>query len=191
MNLPSRKTNLQRIEKEIVIKKTFMMLILTLFLLVTAGNVFCEEMAKEGTLSGTVTYAGTHKIIPLDKEHFVIKYENFGVRVSDSKKGPFHGMSTHNIGIIYFENGVGRLRGYIFNTDKDGDKVIMEITEEASQPSPKPTSGKAKIIGGTGKFKGIQGSMEYTRRNMRPAAKGTHQAISRGKGTWKIVEPKK
>ncbi len=168
-----------------------MTIMFALLLLITAGTVVGAEMAKEGTLSGTVTYAGTHKIIPLDKEHFVITYENFGVRVSDSKKGPFHGMSTHNVGVMYFENGAGRLRGYIINIDKDGDKVIMELTEEASQLSPKPTSGKSKIIGGTGKFKGIQGSMEYTRRNMRPAEKGTFQAISRGKGTWKIVEPKK
>ena len=100
-------------------------------------------------------------------------------------------MSTRNVGVMYFENGVGRLRGYVFNVDKDGDKVIMELTEEASHLAPKPTSGTAKIIGGTGKFKGIEGNMEYTRRNMRPVAKGTHQSISRGKGTWKIVEPKK
>ena len=171
-------------------KRIILASILALTFLLAFVPISNAEMAKEGTLFGTVTYAGTHKTIPLDKEHFVITYENFGVRVSDSKEGPFHGMSTHNIGIMYFENGVGRLRGYIFNIDKDGDKVIMELTEEASQSSPKPTSGKGKIIGGTGKFKGIQGSMEYTRKNMRPAAKGTHQAISRGTGTWKIIEPK-
>ena len=170
-------------------KKAFMILILTLFLLVTAGNVFCEEMAKEGTLSGTVTYAGPYKIIPLDKENFVITYENFGVRVSDSKKGPFHGMSTHNIGVMYFENGVGRTRGYIFNIDKDGDKVIIELTEEGVPLGPNPVSGKGKIVGGTGKFKGIQGSIEYTRRSMRPAAQGTPQATRRATGTWKIIEP--
>jgi len=164
---------------------------LTFVLLFSFGLVAYGEMAKSGTISGTVTYAGTHKIIPLDKQRVVVTYENFGVRVSDSKSGPFHGMSTHNVGVLYYENGVGRLRGYITNTDKDGDKVIMELTEEASQLAPKPSSGKAKIIGGTGKFKGIQGNIEYTRRYMRPAAQGTHQAISRGKGTWKIVEPKK
>ncbi len=171
-------------------KRIILASILVLAFLLAFVPISNAEMAKEGTLSGTVTYAGTHKAIPLDKEHYVITYENFGVRVSDSKKGPFHGMSTHNIGIMYYEKGVGRLRGYIFNIDKDGDKVIMELTEEASQRSPKPTSGKGKIIGGTGKFKGIQGSMEYTRRGLRPAAKGTHQAISRGTGTWKIIEPK-
>jgi hypothetical protein len=147
------------------------------------------EMAKEGTISGTVTYGGTHKVYPLDKENFAYTYENFGVRVSDSKTGPFHGMSTHNIGITYFENGVGRLRGYIFNVDKDGDKVIIELTEEGVKLGSNPVSGKGKIVGGTGKFKGIQGSYEYTRRSMKPAAKLTHQSISRGKGTWKIVEP--
>ncbi len=147
------------------------------------------EMAKEGSFSGTVFYAGNHKIIPLDKEHFILTYENFGVRVSDSKDGPFHGMSTHNTGVIYYENGVGKLRGYITYTDKDGDKCIMEINETESQMEPKPTKGNGKFIGGTGKFKGIQGDMEYTRWNMMPAEKGTHQAISKGTGTYKTVEP--
>ena len=164
-------------------------LILMMAFLLGSAFAATGEMAKEGNISGTVTYAGTHKVIPLDKENLVITYENFGVRVEDSKEGPFHGMSTHNVGVIYYENGVGRLRGYIFNIDKDGDQVIMELTEDASQLGPKPTNGTARIIGGTGKFKGIQGTMEYTRMNMRPAAEGTHQAISRGTGTWKIVEP--
>ena len=170
-------------------KRTILASILMLAFLLAFVPISNAEMEKEGTFAGTNTYAGTHKTIALDKEHFVITYENFGVRVSDSKEGPFHDMSTHNIGVIYFENGVGRLRGYIFSTDKDGDKVVIELTEDASQLAPKPTNGTGKIIGGTGKFKGIQGSMEYTRMNMRPAAEGTHQAISRYSGTWKIVEP--
>ena len=170
-------------------KKIFVAFILVFALVLTYAVGASAEMAKEGTISGTVTYAGTHKIIPLDKQHIILTYENFGVRVSDSKSGPFNGTSTHNVGVIYYENGVGRLRGYIVDTDKDGDKIFTELTEEAAQLGPKPTSGKGKIIGGTGKFKGIQGNIEYTRWNMRPAEEGTHQAISRGKGTWKIVGP--
>jgi hypothetical protein len=120
--------------KRLIVASTIAFVLLFAFGLVAYG-----EMAKEGTLSGTVTYAGTHKIIPLDKERVVLVYENMGVRVSDNRKGPFHGMSTRNVGVIYFENGVGRLRGYIFNVDKDGDKVVMELTEGASQLGPKPT----------------------------------------------------
>jgi len=159
-----------------------------LFLSIIFVNYSYAEMAKEGKISGTNFYSGSHEIIPLDKEHFVMSYENFGVRVSDSKTGPFHGMSSHNIGVFYFENGVGKLRGYVINTDKDGDKIIMEINEDATQMAPKPSKGKGIILEGTGKFKGIQGGIEYIRQNMYPAEKGTHQAISKFTGTYKIVQ---
>ena len=171
-------------------KRLFVASILSFVFLFTIGIVAYAEMAKEGSLSGTNTYAGTHKTIPLDKKRFILVYENMGVRASNTGEGPFHGMSTRNQGIMYFENGVGKLRGYVISADKDGHKFIIELTEEASQLSPKPTSGKGKIIGGTGKFKGIQGGIEYTRQNVYPAAKGTHQAVSKMKGTYKIVETK-
>jgi len=160
---------------------------LSLFIFALGANA---QIAKEGTFSGTNTYAGTDRAIPLDKDRFVIVYENTGVRLDDSGQGPFHKMSTHNVGILYFEKGVGRLKGYLTSMDKDGDKFLVEITEEASQLYPKETSGTGKIIGGTGKFTGIQGGMEYTRQNVRQVAAGTHQAISKYKGSWKIVEPK-
>ena len=125
-------------------------IIMTLILIIAFSLVFLQssyaEMKKEGTVSGTIFYAGSHEITPLDKEHFVLTYENFGVRITDSKDGPFHGMSTHNLGVIYFENGVGRTKGYIFSTDKDGDKIIIELTENAAQLSPKQTTGTGEII---------------------------------------------
>ncbi|MEN8123077.1 MAG: hypothetical protein ABFS35_22250 [Bacteroidota bacterium] len=167
-------------------------IIITLIMMIAFSLAFFQvsyaEMAKEGSFSGINFYAGSHKIIPLDKEHFVLSFENFGVNVSDSEAGPFHGMSTHNVGVIYFENGVGTTRGYFTNTDKDGDKIIWELNEDSAHMAPNPTKGKGKIMEGTGKFKGIQGSMEYNRRTLRPAEKGTHQSISKFKGTYKIVQ---
>jgi len=172
-------------------KKIIIAVVGTLFLSVAFGLVADAQVPKEGTFSGTVTYAGTHKFMPLDKERFVMFYDNTGVRVDDSGQGPFHGMSTHNVGVIYFEKGVGRLRGYITNMDKDGDQFLLELTEEASRLGAEPTDGTGKIIGGTGKFTGIQGGMEYTRRSMRAVADGTHQSVSKFKGSYKIVELKK
>jgi hypothetical protein len=80
--------------------------------------------------------------MPLDKDRFVMVYDSKGVRMEDSGQGPFNGMSTHNVGVIYFEKGVGKLRGYIIGMDKDGDQVLVELTEEASQLGGKP--GKTK-----------------------------------------------
>jgi hypothetical protein len=171
-------------------KRVIVASILSFVLLLAFGMVAYGEMAKEGSLSGTNTYAGNHKAIPLDEKRFILVYENMGVRASDTGEGPFHGMSTRNQGIMYFENGIGRLRGYLISVDKDGDKMMTELTEENSQLGGPPTSGTGKIIGGTGKFKGIQGEYKYTRQNLKPVAEGTHQAVSKFKGTYKIVETK-
>jgi len=48
-------------------KRAIVASILAFVLLFAFGLVAYGEMAKEGTLSGTVTYAGTHKFTPLDK----------------------------------------------------------------------------------------------------------------------------
>jgi len=170
-------------------KKIIIAVVGAFFLSVAFGLVADAQMAKEGTFAGTNSYAGTSKVTALDKDRLVMFYENMGTQVEDSGQGPLQGMSTHNMGIIYFEKGVGRLRAYMTWMDKDGDKILWELTEDASQLVG-PSTGTGKLIGGTGKFMGMQGSMEYTRRNMRPVADGTHQAIAKHKGSWKIVEAK-
>jgi len=47
------------------------------------------QMTKKGTSSGTVTYAGTHKVIPLDKDRFVMVYDNMGYDLTTVAKGAF------------------------------------------------------------------------------------------------------
>lgn len=167
-------------------RRTIMASVLTFVLLGTFGLVANAQMAKEGTGSTTTMYSGTPKHIPIDKDHFVIIYQTEGVTVSDTGKGPFHNMSHRNVGIIYFEKGVGKLLGYIILTDLDGDKVLIEIREDKTQLPPAVNSGTGKYIHGTGKFSGIEGTMEYKRRYLRPATKETFQAISKAKGRWKL-----
>jgi hypothetical protein len=167
-------------------KKCIFIFALSLILSISFGWNAIAQIPKEGTFSGTNTYSGTFKVFPIDKERFIMYYENTGVRVDDTGGGPFHKVATHNVGIQYFEKGVGRLRGYYSMIDKDGDKVVYELTETESKLGLNPVNGTARIIGGTGKFTGIQGDMDYTRQNVRPVADGTFQAISTGKGNWKL-----
>jgi hypothetical protein len=65
---------------------------------------------------------------------------------------------------MYFEKGIGGLRGYFTVTDKNGDKLLWELPEAGAKPSPpNPVKGTVKVVGGTGKFTGIQGSMEWAK----------------------------
>ena len=160
---------------------------LSLIVSISLGWDAIAQTPKEGTFTGTNTYAGTHKVIPIDKDRAVILYENSGVYIDDSQGSPFNRVASHNVGVQYWEKGIGRLRGYVTLKDKDGDNVLWEITETESKPSPpNPINGTAKILGGTGKFTGIQGSMEYTRQMVRPFADGTHQGVTKYKGNWKL-----
>jgi hypothetical protein len=169
-------------------KRIIMASILALVVLVAFVPFSNSEMATQGTGSTTNMYSTSYKVIPLEKDIMIITYESLGVLINDSGEGAFNNMSTYNVGIIYFEKGVGKLLGYMTCTDKDGDKTFIEINEDATKPAPNPNSGTGKFIGGTGKYTGIEGTMEYKRWDLRPAAKGTSQGISKTKATWKIVE---
>ena len=167
-------------------RKIALVSIFALFALVAFVPFSTAEMDKEGTGSSTTIYSGTMKIVPLDENHFVISYQNTGAMLSDTGKGPFNNMSIHNVGTLYFENGVGKLLGYMTCTDPEGDKVLVELRENNAKPAPAMNSGTGKFIYGTGKFTGIEGTTEYKRWYVRPATKDTFQAIGKSKSSWKI-----
>ena len=167
-------------------KKAFMILILTPFLLVTAGNVFCEEMAKEGTISVTYVSSGTWSAVTLEEGTAFVTWEQKGVGLSDSGEGPFHNMSSNCAGISLWVKGVASFVGYCIDIAPDGDKILYQVTMENRKPGPGPHKGKWKNIGGTGKFTGIEGEGEYTDYNVQPAAEGTYQSVSKPKGSYKL-----
>jgi hypothetical protein len=162
--------------------------IFVLCILVAFTQPSVAEMPKEGSGASTTIYSGTFTAVPADKEHYVVHYTNKGVIVTDDKNSPFNNMSSYNVGTMYFENGVGRLIGYMTCTDPEGDKIVIELKETNSKPAPAPggNSGTGKYVYGTGKFAGIEGTIEYKRWYVYPATKDTYQAISKSTSTWKI-----
>ena len=141
------------------------------------------ENKKEINFSGTHYWSGTPKVFPIDPDRIVLEMEIFGVRVNDSNDGPFNGASVY-IAVLHYENkGHNKTeildpvaaRNYEVWTDKDGDKVIWELTDD---PSGGP-SGTARLIDGTGKYTGWQGTMEYTLQFPKPFPEGTARGICR------------
>ena len=167
-------------------KKLFMMLILTLFLFATFGNVFGEEMAKEGTGSGSGFASGTWKGYPLEEGTQFVTWEQKGVSLSDDPKSPFHNMSQNCAGVQLWNKGIGTTFGYCIGLAPDGDKTLFEVKQENLKPGPGLKKGTYKYIGGTGKFSGIEGGGEYTNYGVRPAEDGTYQSVGKSKGSYKL-----
>ncbi len=165
-------------------KKALMMLILTLFLLATVGNVFGEEMAKEGSYTSKNYVTGTAKALPMGEEHLQLTYEGSGIYVSDTEEGFLHNASIHFLGALHAVKGAFEESGSMVLTVPDGDKAF--VTYKDSGNLGKDAKGTYTYVGGTGKYTGITGRGEFTRSILQPASKGVWAAITLFKGNWKL-----
>ena len=165
-------------------KKALMMLILTLFLLATAGTVFGEEMAKAGTIAGKNYVSGTSKVLAMGQERFQMNYEGSGVIVDDTGKGFSHLAATYFIGALHAVQGEYDETGFMVITPTDGDKIYS--TYKVSGTLGNPAKGTWTYVGGTGKYTGMGGSGEFTRYSLQNAAEGVWTTTSVINGNYKL-----
>ena len=165
-------------------KKALIMLILTLFLLTTVGNVFGEEIPREGASAGKMYVSGTSKVLPMGEERLQMNYEGSGVFINDSGKGFSHNSAVYFIGSLHAVKGVFEETGFMVFTPPDGDKVFG--TYKSSGTFGKPVKGSWTYAGGTGKYDGIQGGGEFTRYALRDATEGVWTSMSIVKGNYKL-----
>ncbi len=143
------------------------------------GQAFAQtQMTSTGTNYGSTTW----KVMPVDQDHLVFIGEQVGVRVDDSGKGPFNNTATHIAMILYMEKGVFHTRGYETHVDKDGDKIVWEIWDFPAGTN----KGKGKILYATGKFAGMQGTVDYV---LQPTPKDFPEGTSRTicQEVWKLT----
>ncbi len=165
-------------------KKALMILILSLFLVATTGNVFGEEMAKEGSSTGKNYISGTSKVLPMGEERLQMNFDGAGTFVNDSGKGFLHLASYYVLGTLHAVKGVFEETGFMVLTATDGDKAYA--TYKGSGTFGKPVKGTFTYVGGTGKCTGIQGGGEFTRYPLQNAIKGVWTAMSVVKASYKL-----
>lgn len=165
-------------------KKALIMLILSIFLLASAGAVFCEELVKEGSLIGKNYMSGTSAVIAMGEERLQMNYEGAGNLVSDAGKGFLHLASAHVLGTLHAVQGAFEETGFMVITATDGDKVYS--TYKSSGTFGKSAKGTFAYTGGTGRYTGIQGEGEFTRYPLRNANEGVWTSMSIVKANYKL-----
>ena len=155
-------------------KKLLVVSVVLATLAIVWGGQACAQDQKEMTFSGTDYWPLTMKVFPLDADHVITQTDIMGVRVNDSGDGPFHRAATHIVGISYTSKGREyRMVSFLTWVDKDGDKVVWELSMSDT------SSGKGKLIGGTGKCAGWQGTMDFTVQIVKGFPEGTFRGIVR------------
>jgi len=163
---------------------------ITLFLLsglivLVAFSFAYAQIPKEGTSSYIIGFSGTYKAVAMGQERVQMTYEVFGVIVSDASDCILQNASLRCVGSFHAIKGVYEDdSGFCFCTRPDGDQLFTSY--KASGRLGAVGKGTVTYVGGTGKFIGIQGSGEFSRINVRPAAEGTLQGYNRVKDHYKL-----
>jgi hypothetical protein len=164
-------------------KKCLLISVLSMVLVIAWGLEATAQSKNEMTFSGTHYWSSAGKLFPVDQGRLIMHTELMGVRVNDSGDGLFHGASVHIVAVSYRAKGYSGFRGYETWIDKDGDKVIWELMDTP----PGATTSPARLIEGTGKYAGWQGTIEYTLQFPKAFPEGTSRGICRE--TVKLVSP--
>jgi hypothetical protein len=164
-------------------KKCLSISALLLTLVVVWAGESVAQTKKEITFSGTHYWSSTGKVFPVGSGTLIMHMELMGVRVNDSADGLFNGASVHIVTAAYRSKGYSGFRGYETWIDEDGDKLIWELMDTP----PGAATSPARVIEGTGKYVGWQGTLEYTLQFPKAFPEGTSRGICRE--TVKLISP--
>jgi len=165
-------------------KKITLALLSFLVVLAALGSAQAQ-IPKEGSSSYIIGYSGTYKTVAMGQERIQITYEVLGVIVSDASDCILQNASLRCIGSYHVIKGAYEDdSGFCVCTRPDGDQLFTSY--KASGRLGAVGKGTVTYVGGTGKFIGIQGSGEFTRIGVRPAAEGTLQGYNRVKEYYKL-----
>ena len=102
------------------------------------------------------------------------------LRLNIRGKGPFNNLSGHTVWIDDYDTGKDHFYGFTTFGDKDGDKIFCEDQEGSA-----PNTGKAKLLWGSGKFAGIEGTTDLAYQDLKSWPDGTRRTITRA--VWKVT----
>jgi len=165
-------------------KKMTLFLLSGLVVLMVFGFAHAQ-IPKEGAQSYVIGYSGTYKTVAMGQERIQVTYEVLGVIISDASDCILQNASLRCIGSYHVIKGTYEDdTGFCVCTRPDGDQLFT--TYKARGARGAVGKGTVAYVGGTGKFIGIQGSGEFSRINVRPAAEGTLQGYNRVKDQYKL-----
>jgi hypothetical protein len=171
-----------------MMKKTLTVLILALFLLVSAGFVFGAEPAKEGSDTASIGFIVTAQTLAQGKEYLQMNYDAQGVVTTENETSPLNMSSVQCVGSIKSIKGEFKETGLCTYTCPNGDQIY--VSYEGTGKLGQGAKGLSTIVGGTEKYVGITGGGEWDRISLRGPAKGVHASFLKLTYNWKIPEGK-
>jgi hypothetical protein len=154
-----------------------------------SSGAVAGEIAKSGTLEGRFFAHNVQTIQELDTADGMKAYINeaFVFLVGNPPGDLFQGMAERCLGYGRYsaESGAAYEIGRCTRIDDDKDQVFVDYEVSVTGPHD-ANPGKLNIIGGTGKYKNITGTMVFTPEVWPPLSKTDTMWAGTYKGEYKI-----
>ena len=145
------------------------------------GSALAGELPKQGTHSITWTFSGPYTAIEIGEDQWAWSSTFTIVVWNDAGEGLYHGMSANCVGMGSEEPGAPFTdSGYCSYVDADGDKMFEYWTETEEG------KGTDTLLGGTGKYAGIQGGGTYEYSYTPDAPEGTFNGYGHSEGSYTL-----
>jgi len=116
-----------------------------------------SELAKEGTFEGNWDVEGTTESMEIDDGQISIYRVEGPVEITNSSSGLAREFSSRCVGVSDEETGgIGRCVW----VDSAGESLFLELSGEIIGPMGTTREAVGIVIGGTGKYAGLQGEFE-------------------------------
>ena len=139
------------------------------------------ELLKKGPYSTSWTFSGPYTVVQIGEEKWAWSSRFTLVVSNDAGEGVLHNMSGNCVGMGSQEpNAPFTDSGYCSFFDAAGDKIFAYWYEKETG------KGTTTLLGGTGKYAGIQGSDTYEYVYTPDAPEGTFNGYGHGKGSYTL-----
>jgi hypothetical protein len=122
---------------------------------VSCGAANAQQLAKSGSISFHTGWKDTGEALTVADKHMQGHGSVVGVTFNDKGSGPLHFGPAECFYTFFVVDGRGKNKGFCAFGDADGDRIFTDWHGTVNSDHEESTN---EIVGGTGKYAGIQGS---------------------------------
>jgi len=140
-------------------RKPLVVIVAALSSLTFCAAVAAQQLPKSGSISVHSGYWAIGEAVTVAEKHIQGHGNNRGITFNDKGSGPLHLGPTDCFYTFYTAVDRTKVKGYCTFGDNDGDRIFTDFS--GGLQSDGYFQGMHDVDGGTGKYKGIQGTMTF------------------------------
>ena len=122
-------------------------------------STVAEQLPKSGIIKVHTGFKVSPDVTEVGEKRMQGHGSSVGVSFNDSGSGPLHAGPISCFWAFFASDNSSKVKGYCAFGDADSDRLYTDWSGASS--GSEGTAGRMEIVGGTGKYSGIQGDGQF------------------------------